>query len=347
MLRKLLFIYISSSSCLLFSQDTNAVKQYLHHINNAELAIVDSQYQKALSAYEAAFRLGAYIHTADLSNAAILYIASGDFENATSMMDSLVMRGYPLDFFLKKSTYEQYRASPYWVKFIGEYPTKSAAFYRGIDWESRAFVEYAHVFDQNMYQNKHRFTTDTIERRIIEHVVRLCAYFDKNGYPTDKKIGCFFLSDTAMLSGTWPFNVVIRHAYQCGDFSLSERLLTFVKQGLIKPEQYVNWRQIELVAKQVPGRYGLEHFWAINKTVFRQTLGVGEKEHIESNRRNAWGCSYDDFYKKATFVLFESKGATFNLGIWNAIACLNVAPEEVSVFSFGFEKTQYRYGTDN
>ena len=63
---------------------------------------------------------------------------------------------------------------------------------------------------------------------------------------------------------TYPLNVVITHAYQQKDFRLTPYLKKYVEEGLIKPDQFMNWNQYELTENNIAGNYGVGHFFVVS-----------------------------------------------------------------------------------
>lgn len=329
------------------AQKKEITRAYCQLIDSAEIAITENNLNKAVSLYESAFKMRTYIHTNDLYNAAIVYTQISDFQHTRQLFDSLALRGFPINFFMKKSTFYKFRESNYWIEFMNSFPALRLNFHRTTNWEARYYVEYVHAKDQNIYRNRHLYDEGARKKITNDLVTELIEFFEKRGYPVDQKIGCFFLNDTTFLINTFPLNVVLIHAYQQNDFRLTSQLKKYVEEGLIKPDQFMNWNQYELTEKNIVGNYGLENFFVVNGIVFKDEPIISINEKIDSNRTEVLGCSFDRFCQKIVFQFFN-KTKLYSMASWGGVAIWEVEKNDIEKFTQGFKKTDYKlYDSNN
>ena len=215
-----------------------------------------------------------------------------------------------------------------------------------MDWKVRYYIEFIQTRDQNVYGNRERHDKDARKKLTNDIVTELIDLFEKRGYPVDKEIGCFFLNDTTFLMNTYPLNVVITHAYQQKDFRLTPYLKKYVEEGLIKPDQFMNWNQYELTENNIAGNYGVGHFFVVNDVVYKDDPIFSVKETIDENRNEVLGCSFDRFCQKTIFQFFN-KSSLYSIVTWGGVQVWKVAQDDVKMFTEGLKKTDYIYYDSN
>src|ERR1035437_932998 len=104
------------------SQELNAWFKYYAYVDTAEIAIVDSSYQKALSYYEIAFKLVEHPFGKDFYNAVLCADHLGKNEEAINYMGKLAEKGLNIKYFEDNTYLNNVKHSKYWEQFVAAYP---------------------------------------------------------------------------------------------------------------------------------------------------------------------------------------------------------------------------------
>jgi len=342
-----LFLYFSFLSFLIAqNQDTRKVEMYISLVDSAEISITTGQFENALRLYQLSFKLNCYIHTADLYNAAVLSVKLEKHAVALPLIDSLVLRGFSGNYFLLKSTFKNFRSSPYWTKFMDSYLEYREKYFNTIDFETRHLIESMFLKDQFIHGNFDKLEPNARQVLSSENMPKLSQIIRLTGYPLDSKIGCFFSDDTTWQVGC-PIYIMILHAYMCKNYDIpSTQLRQLLELGLLKPEQFIIWHNFELEASKLIG-YGIDPYYVIHGVVYKENLGDEMIKKINENRKAIMGCSHELYCKKIENQYF-TKSRPFITVPYRGLNIWNIPKEEVDFFTSGFIKTNFtRDGIDN
>jgi len=115
------------------AQIPSRLQNYNSLINQAEVAICDSNYSIAFEHYTKAFDLLEYPFAQDIYNASICSIMIRDFQSTLQLSQRLVLKGCELEFFYK-SSYKEFRKDKIkWSLFIKKYPFLRKEFLKKYD----------------------------------------------------------------------------------------------------------------------------------------------------------------------------------------------------------------------
>lgn len=339
-------ILLTANVCLVCGQ--NAVEKYNEIVDSAEILICKKDYSPSLLMYEKAFSLSIKeAHTIDLYNATQCAIATKDFKKVKYFMDSLVLRGFTLNYFLLKSVFKEFRGSVYWSQFLESYPEIRQSFVEKVDWRTRAKIEALYAGDQQIRIDNINYATqykDTLRSIDSANTSLLLLLLKENGFPSDKKIGVFMQNDTVF--SNLMMNTLVRHSYQNKDYRLTPLLTGFLESGMIKPDEFMNWHWFEMRKINKTG-YGIEPYIVINGNVYKDVPGDDIRAAIDMNRKKRYGSSFDSYCRKIEMQFFNNP-LDFRVANWGGIAIFgNLPEEEEKYFSQTMQKTIYRYGLDN
>lgn len=107
----LLSVVLSVQMCI--GQMPDSLKKYYELVNTAELAIVDSNYEKAMTCYNNAFGANARPFMKDIYNQAMCAVLLSDFNKAFSNFEHLVDYGYEVDSLQGKKVLQEFFSSEY------------------------------------------------------------------------------------------------------------------------------------------------------------------------------------------------------------------------------------------
>ncbi|MDD2529181.1 MAG: hypothetical protein PHT26_14180 [Lentimicrobiaceae bacterium] len=241
MLKKCLFIYITfvlifSIHCLssVKAQNTQKdcnIRQYSYYTNLAELAIIDSTYQKALSYYDSAF---SNIHSPfirDRYNESVCNAITGNYQKCKSGVVYLIEKGLTRDRFKDNQAFSSFLLSDYGKDILEQnikptYDTILRAKYDSI-FEADQFFRKLHP------TNYHDYYHDTILNIDASNVKLMNELIERYGWPTMDLIGAY---DFGISAG---FQIIIihqgNHIYQV--YNYAEDLLDAYESCLIEPDR--------------------------------------------------------------------------------------------------------------
>jgi hypothetical protein len=127
------FFFVLFYSFWSMAQIPSRLQNYNSLINQAEVAICDSNYSIAFEHYTKAFDLLEYPFAQDIYNASICSIMIRDFQSTLQLSQRLVLKGCELEFFYK-SSYKEFRKDKIkWSLFIKKYPFLRKEFLKKYD----------------------------------------------------------------------------------------------------------------------------------------------------------------------------------------------------------------------
>jgi len=307
---KLIFAIIILSS---FSSKENNYINYFEITNKAELAIVDSLYGDALNLYKEAFNLNIKPLTRDLKNAMYCACFNHDTVITVSIIEKLLKKGMPIN----DIEDDEYLAN---IIRSSDYLELKKT-YHEIEKECRAKYNYAlHEEGRKMslkdqYYNKKRFEEGYADSNFIvvyRNAERLVEIFNQYGYPNENVIG---------IQNRDYFSIPTLHFFQCKK-KLQLDIFSKSKSNLLKLGICYDSLQFEQALEKGKLKSGALNSSIINKTdeidpYGRIILLVVDRNYelinrtqkqissIDSLRKSANLCSYNDYLKKAKFELFS------------------------------------------
>jgi hypothetical protein len=334
---KILFYLLLLTFKILASSDN--YKAYYFQINRAEVSICNTNYALALMNYDSAFSNVKIGFACDYYNAVVINTRLKKYDTAILYCEKLVQLGCDMKYFALKNTFKPLRITPYWQLFIQNYPQNRKLFEKRISRKDRIIVEQWLEFDQSRFRLRNVISDDSINKTSWELSKLVKIYLSKNNYPSEKKIGIFISNDTIIENNS---SVIFRHFYQTKNFEFTPILQKAVFKGLIRPEEFIAWHDIEFQSKQKKSGYGTEPYIAINGTVYFNS-NKKNIENINTNRLGVYAESFDDYCKKIIFQKFTKEIPDINLIHYSIIATYNGLDKESEAFiSRNLIKTEYK-----
>lgn len=237
MLRKILlyFVLLLLVQQYTFAQEAPDYTQVYHPvINEAELLVVDRDYQQALNTYKKAFAAVPSPFSRDYYNAAICALELQDRKQTFNYLEELVQKGVGLEYLEQQPVLDSLRSTKHWKKFAKKYPKRREKYEQKLNKELRADLDELYARDQYFRQAEGgwRVHGDTIRKIEDANTKLLLGWVEEYGYPGEDQIG---LADTLELLPR--FTVVIERqtkARKGHDFT--EVLTEAVQQGHIAPQ---------------------------------------------------------------------------------------------------------------
>lgn len=308
------------TALILISLRLNGAELFNYHrlVNQAELAIVDSNYTRAMTYFDSAFAERKSPFALDIYNASVCAIMAGKTRSLIAYTQLLIRKGAGQDFFKSNRIYSYVNPTQEWRAIMKSAP-KATSKGRGQWAHLRRLVDSLADKDQLVNRdwresgnapgprNRMDMTYDTIS----QHLLRI---FDSVGFLSEDEIG-IPLTETGRVASNPTFDIIIIHNFQArmrGDTLFLSTLRKALEQGKIKPERLAG---IEDFGSNDGSRpyYGTAHFFVRYKcSIYLENIRNDQMEEIESNRKKIGLFSTGDYLKKAIYNL-NHPGSDFRI----------------------------------
>ena len=327
---------------LLFSFATAAhadtldyVKAYHPVINQAELKVVDGQYEDALRAYQQAFAAVPSPFARDYYNAAVCATLLGEERQARKYLEQLALKGVSLAYLERQEAFDALQSTRHWRKFKRKYPKRRRTFEQTANLDLRADLDELYARDQYFRQAEGglRAYRDTLKQIEDSNVKLLLSWIEAHGYPGEGLIG---VADT--LEQLPRYSIVIRRQTKARKgYDFTAILTQAVHQGNIDPQAAAY-----LLDQQAgQNKYGSRAFVTINctkckKEAEQEKILAGyleEKRSAEelervNQRREALGLEpLEDYKRKIRYALQDDR---FKLGYTWSVTTYQVPSKEAA-----------------
>ncbi|MCH5684316.1 hypothetical protein LWM68_08580 [Niabella sp. W65] len=298
-------------------------------VNQAELRIVDSNYQKALELYMLAFREHQFHFSHDLYNASVCATETGKTKVAMQLCMELSKKGVGANFFLKKSVYQSLKSNKNWTKLLSksaqvknDQALKYGAIRRVLDSLVEKDQQVNHEWRNSGMDKQKRLIMDLTYDTISRHLSKL---FDTYGFLSEDKIGTYVEDDTVLRIGL-PFDVIIIHNYEArmvGDTLFNPVLRMALRNKIIKPDYYA--RMHDFVGADSTNFFGSSHIYIQYKcTLYRETKPFLSFDKIEAARKRIGMSSLADFERKLKYKLENKKASLQFMLQYRSMAALSM-----------------------
>jgi hypothetical protein len=303
---------------LLTSASPRTVKAYHKFVNNAELAIVESDFNKAATYYDSAFHLSEKAFGQDFYNASISAIKANRLSKALSYCKALARKGVGRRFFEDKPIFAPLTKKPDWPKILRTAELSRRRLLRDHNALIRTIDSLVEK-DQLVNQQWRDAGMATAERQIMDLTydtiqIALIKIFKKHGFISEGIIGVPLTTDNR-IAYRLPFDVIIIHNYQSrmtGDTLFRQVLLKALDDGDIKPEYLATIEDFGGGDLTRP-YYGSSHFYVQYKcSLFLENFNIQRIDQIDSSRKSIGLCTAADQLKKVLFNI-QNPGNPFRI----------------------------------
>jgi hypothetical protein len=274
-------------------------EEYFEHINNAELAICNEDFEKSLSEYDMAFGLIEKLFGKDIFNSALSSQLIKNYEKRDDFLQQIIDNSDELDF-VKSVFVGKYMTEQEWKKLISK---KELKYDKGLRIEFNEVHNRDQLF-RPMYENH----DDTINSNRKTNLKRILEFADLNGFPSQVELGY------SNYLRNQPHDIVLHHTAQRRSYDktvidLEPILKTAVKNGRFDPEQaifYLNFQD-----DQDKGKFEVYSSWqykhpllsdSLNNKVWFRKLNEEQLSKVDEKRREWYANSISDIKTKANFL---------------------------------------------
>lgn len=323
---------------------------YFHHVDRAEMSIINHNYKEALMSYFLAFDI-ADPFVQDIYNAALCADLSNDKKRLKYCADLLAERGIGKQYFLKTSIFDQLKQDKDWENLL----QKAAINKQKNDLSNSEIVEAINslVDCDQFWHNKWAASDQDISSRLHDSVSsvddslskELYALFENKGFISEFELGVLLEDDTT-ISIVPSYIIILIHAFEGqSEFSnilkakFTDVLNRAVKMGRIKPEVVATIYDLNQDSEKRP-YYGTgTGFLSLYKNsvyLFKSTKS--EIDQIDINRKSLNLCSLNNYAKKSIYNLENPSNSFFISG---SIARIRSFTDEASERTFLENRTLF------
>jgi hypothetical protein len=329
-----------------YSQEAD-YRNYYKTINRAELKIVDSLYNDALTRYDSAFSIVAKPFGKDFHNAALLAIIIRNDDKAFGYLNKLMEKGLDMDYF-NREIFNSLRNNQKWNDFSKKYEANHEKIMKSFDLELRRELEAMQRKDQsldwlrisNIQQNKDSFTI-----LVYKNMERINELIKTKGFPDENKLGVIrlphysplwiplmhyiqtqqiVLSDSRkdLIDKGAPSYNIEKAGIDYKKYNLSAMLMNASIEGKFPVHSFANMEE----QKYIPIKYGCLIYVEIDGNREYIKYSNTEAHQIDSIRNKIGLESLSDYRKKFDFFenlpkndvrrnfFFDFQGAYFKMG---------------------------------
>lgn len=298
MKHKLCFLLLTIIFSCSKSKEYNS-QIYFDHINNAELAICDENFEQAINEFKLAFTAIEKPFGKDVFNLALSSQLIKDYDKRDNYLQQIINNSNELDF-VKSVFVSKYMNEQEWNKLVSK---------RKIKYNQTLKTEFSeiHARDQ-LFRPMYETHDDTINSNRKINLKRILELTDSDGFPSQVELGYsnylrnqphyIFLHHTAQ-----------RRSYDKTVIDLEPIFKSAVKNGRFDPEQaifYLNFQD-----DQEKGKFEVYSSWqykhpllpdSLNNKVWFQKLSKEQILKVNEKRKEWFANSVADIIRKSNYL---------------------------------------------
>ena len=238
MKKSVFLLFFVFSALMAAAQGVNYLTTYHPAINKAEMAIIESDYLKALQQYEIAFKAVPRPFMKDYYNASLCATLTGNADACYFYLLKVADKGLSLDFVKDEFAFAAIQKDPSWRSFELKYlAAKRSAEAR---FNKRVWIDLDFMTRLDAKYRKGNLILNSDSVKVIDqgNALRLEKLIERVGFPDEELIG---LGTGGFPIIQYPFYSVLRH--QTGNYmtvNFSNSILNAVRLGKINPHIAVN-----------------------------------------------------------------------------------------------------------
>lgn len=274
-------------------------EKYFEHINNAELAICNENFEKSLSEFEIAFGAIEKPFGKDVFNAALSSQLIKDYEKRDSFLQQIINNSDELDF-VKSVFVSKYMTEQEWKKLVSK---------KELKYDKALRMEFNEIHNRDqLFRPMYETHDDTINANRKLNLKRILELANLNDFPSQTELGY------SNYLQSQPHDIVLHHTAQRRSYDktvidLEPILKSAVKNGRFDPEQaifYLNFQNdIEKGGFEVYSSWQYKHPLlpdSLNNKVWFTKLDKEQISKADEKRKEWFANSLADITTKANFL---------------------------------------------
>ena len=304
-------LFVIGISISAIDAQVDYTKSYYNLINQAEIKIVEDQYNEALDLYLKALKAVPHGFVKDYYNATVCAIKIEKYDTTFVLLDSLVSKGVSKSIFTTYSIFNPLKKKPQWQSFLLNFDKNHQLFLNKKNVQLERILKGIQYSDQEFRArpNSYQEYSDTIKKIDKNNVRLLKNLIEKYGFPNENLIG-----RENPMEDNIPSFIVFFH--QCQKMSLNKEDYDFtsiqieaVKKGELDPHFLAEW-----LSHQAKPETNLEG-WGIfqittptgKKSPFVVMKTTSQQKDDINKKRVAFGLeTLSEFNRKAVFALKDT-----------------------------------------
>ncbi len=286
-------------------------KFYHNLINQAEIKIVEDEYNEALDLYLKAFKAVPHAFVKDYYNATVCAIKIQKFDTSFVLMDSLVIKGVNKSIFTTFSIFNALKNKPQWQAFLLNFEKSHQLFLNKKNVQLERILKGIQYSDQEFRAkpNSYQEYSDTIKKIDKNNVRLLKNLIEKYGFPNENLIGRENPMEDNIPSFIVFFHQCQKMSQNTEDYDFTSIQIEAVKKGELDPHFLAEWLSHQAKPEtdlrgwgifQITTPSGKKSPFAVMKTSLQQKEDINKK-------RVAFGLeTIAEFNRKAIFALKET-----------------------------------------
>ncbi|WP_396637862.1 hypothetical protein [Maribacter sp. R77961] len=274
-------------------------EEYFEHINNAEIAICNEDFEKSLSEYEMAFSLIEKPFGKDIFNSALLSQLIKNFEKRNNFLQQIIDNSDELDF-VKSIFVSKYITEQEWKELLSK---------KELKYDKDLRIEFNEIYNRDqLFRPMYETHDDTINSNRKLNLKRILELTNLNGFPSQVELGY------SNYLRNQPHDIVLHHTAQRRSYDktvidLEPTLKSAVKNGRFDPEQaifYLNFQDDQEKEKfEVYSSWQYKHPLlpdSLNNKVWFPKLNEEQISNVDEKRKEWYANSISDIKTKANFL---------------------------------------------
>lgn len=310
---------------------------YYPKVNQAEMFIVEGNYQEALQVYQDAFASVSFSPSIDLYNAVVCALYLDEWPVAKSFLIRIIGRNVEPLFLWRRLKPFQEVLEPHW-EVIKAYP-RMLSEHENYRQELYEMEDLDQEFRNR--QNANELYADTIAAIDQRNIERFCELVEQYGFPGEHLFG----AEKQILTIDFPASIVLRHYFQGlsnGDDTtdrLTGILEEAVKRGELEPNLMAYLLSVQNNQELKLGGGGIWVFKSGDKNsgYMVEKFTPEQKVLIDENRVRLGLDPIDDYKLKAAFGRTNARIKSFNFSKYNFVNMISLDEATYERVTSGFE----------
>ena len=287
-------------------------KSYYNLVNQAEIKIIEDNYNEAVDLYLKAFKTVPNGFVRDYYNATVCAIKIAKYDTTFFLLDSLVTKGVGKSIFTTYSVFNPLKKKPKWQLFLSNFDKNRQVFLNKKNVELERILKGIQYSDQEFRAkpNSYQEYTDTIKKIDKNNVRILKQLIEKYGFPNERLIGRENPKEDNIPSFIVFFHQCQKMSENREDYDFTSIQIEAVKKGELDPHFLAKWLTLQAKPENNLGGWGICQINSPNgkKSSFVVVKTTPQQKEDINKKRLVYGLeTLEEFNKKAVFALKESE----------------------------------------
>jgi hypothetical protein len=304
---------------------SESYRGYYLVINKAEILVVDSLYEQALTEYDKAFLMVSNPFAKDYHNAALCAIFSKNYDKAYKYLDKLLYKGLSMDYF-SKYFFTTLNLNLNWQNFQHKYNRIHDSIINNFDMNLYNELENIFIKDQHAaIRAKDKLYVDTFAIVVFRHFEQYVEIIRNYGFPDENTYGVINIPnfnpmyypllhylqiqgkvlapnrEKMIETERAPSHYIESIGIDYSKYNIQDMLKTAAIEGKFPVHYFADMME---TPSYKPVKYGCRIYVEVDSNRVTVNYSIDDIQHIDSIRNEIGLESLKDYQKK--FYFFES-----------------------------------------